>query len=222
MRPHNKPVQAGFTLLELLLAMALSAMILALLAGGTYMVVRDWEKAESRLDDSLDASLALLQIERALQGAYPHLYRDKKTNRDVIYFEGKKDELRWVSSVSPSPDSGLTAWELSRGKEDKGLSVKYVPAYAINPDKNLDKAEETLLFEDYKVSFEYLNLKNAGRSQDSVQEDWRNKWSGEDLQRLPQAVRIRLEKDNDNENLELIALIAAYEHERISAKQVRD
>lgn len=212
---------SGFTLLELLLALALAAMILTLLAGGSYMVVRDWERSENRLDASLDASLALLQLERALQGAYPHVYKDKKRNRDFIYFAGEKDELTWVSTVAADRDSGLTAWHLARGEEDKGLAVKRVPAFVNNPEKNLREAEAHLLFEKFKVSFEYLYIERKNRSDETKKEKWRDDWSAEKFQRLPDAVRLRLEPD-PGEPIELIALIAAYEHERLKPKPVID
>ena len=58
--------QKGFTLVEIILALGLTALLLGLLSTGVYIVADDWNRNSDVLDESLDQALAVLQIDRAL------------------------------------------------------------------------------------------------------------------------------------------------------------
>ena len=108
--PRAKNPQRGFTLIEVLLALALTALLLTLLSTGMYVVARDWKDNTERLDAKLDESLAILQIERALIAAFPHSFNSTETLLREVYFDGEDDRLSLVSTVSPQRLAGLTAW----------------------------------------------------------------------------------------------------------------
>ena len=59
----------GFTLIEVILALALTTLLLGLLSSGVFIVAGDWNRNASLLDASLDQALTILQIDRALHGA---------------------------------------------------------------------------------------------------------------------------------------------------------
>ena len=109
---HSTLRQSGFTLIEVLLALGLTAMLLGLLSTGVYVVTQDWNRNSDQLDQSLDEALALLQLDRALHGAFPHGYTDPETLSRYIYFIGEDDYLSWVSTASPQRTPGLMTWEL--------------------------------------------------------------------------------------------------------------
>ncbi|MCH8264475.1 MAG: prepilin-type N-terminal cleavage/methylation domain-containing protein, partial [Proteobacteria bacterium] len=108
----NPGPQSGFTLIEVMLALALTGMLLGLLSTGVYIVAEDWNRNSDRLDANLDDAVAILQIDRALQGAFPHSYTNEDTLTRQLYFTGEDDFVSWVSAVSPQRTPGLTAWEL--------------------------------------------------------------------------------------------------------------
>ena len=68
----QKDKQVGFTLVEMILSLGLTALLLGLLSSGVYIVADDWNRNADVLDKSLDQALAVLQIDRALHGAFPH------------------------------------------------------------------------------------------------------------------------------------------------------
>jgi general secretion pathway protein J len=205
----------GFTLLETLVALAISTLVLLSLTVGMNVVMNSWQNSSRRLDEDLDQMLALLQVERALEGAYPHSYMDETEKKRVIFFEGKDDELQWVSVVSPGRQPALTAWQLHPNPEKEGgLELRTVPAFATDPTENLEKIEEPLIiFEGYKVHFEYYDLDKQIESNS----EWVKEWSAQDRLSLPKAVRIHLESlDQREQSLEIVALILANEHEQIN------
>ncbi|MGE4629897.1 MAG: type II secretion system protein, partial [Pseudohongiellaceae bacterium] len=58
--------ESGFTLIEVILALGLTAMLLGLLSTSVFIVAEDWNRNSDVLDDSLDDALAILQIDRSL------------------------------------------------------------------------------------------------------------------------------------------------------------
>jgi general secretion pathway protein J len=203
--------QQGFTLIEILIAASLSAVIMLVLAMGMSMVLKDWERSSSRLEDSVELGLVVLQLERALEGTFPHVYFDRDDNQRYLFFEGKKNELTWISTVSPGRQPGLTAWQLKRGEHKEGVDIRIVPAFASNPTKVLEKAEPISAFEGYKASFEYLYFDEQFKNDTK----WLEEWSAKKLQGLPNAVRLRLEKSagDPEQSLEIIAVIKANQHQ---------
>ncbi|MEY3220387.1 MAG: hypothetical protein RIT27_1744 [Pseudomonadota bacterium] len=203
----------GFTLLEVIIALALAALVTTVLTIGIKIIIADWQRTEQQLEEKFDASLALLQIETALEGAFCFLYPDKKENKNYIFFEGKKDSLQWISTVSPKRDSKLTAWQLKRGKDERGLQVRISPAFAGNPTSLLEKTDPLDLFEGFSVSFEYLEIEERDQYTDNEKANWLEEWDGKTRQSLPKAVRISLVEGQGEENpLEIIAIIPANEH----------
>ncbi|ALG68090.1 PulJ/GspJ family protein [Beggiatoa leptomitoformis] len=209
--------QTGFTLLEILIALVISAAIMTTLASGMYIVMQDWQRTTHTLDDSLDAVLILLQLERAVNGAFPHTYINQKENKSYIYFEGESEKLTWISTVSPAHQAGLSAWQLlpSESKEG-GIDIRIIPVFAGNPEENLEKAEAVTVFAGYAVRFEYLYTDPAHEDQT----EWFDEWSAKDFQGLPNAIRIVLEKKNDKavgeNDLEIIASIPAFENSNLT------
>lgn len=215
MKIHNSPftISTGFTLLELLIALTLSTLVMLMLAMGMNSVLKEWTRSSNRIDDSLDKVLVLLQIERALEGAFPYTYRDRDENKKFIFFEGEEEKIAWISTVSPGRNSGFMAWQLLPNNDETGVEIRLVPALAGDPTERLEEHATTLTaLEGYKAYFEYLYVDKK------IEEDtkWLKKWSAKKLQGLPHAVRVRLESDSGiQDSLEIVAVIEAHEHKRI-------
>ena len=205
---HHK---SGFTLVEVILALALTTLLLGLLSSSVFIVAGDWNRNADVLDESLDEALAVLQIERALHGAFPHSYTNTETLSRQLFFSGESDYLGWVSTVSPQRKPGLTAWELFN-VEDEGVYLTLVPAFSDDPSLRLQEAEPMLIFPDYRVEFSYLY--------EELDENrlWSEEWEAEELLSLPLAVYVRLEPyDEDGEVLEILARVRNNLHRSIQA-----
>lgn len=210
-RSHRRR-QQGFTLIEIILSLALTAMLLSLLSTGMYTVMNDWESDTSALDASLDETVAILQLERALQGAFPHSYQNYETLGRFIHFIGEDESLSWVSTVSPQRSGGLTAWRLE-SVDGEGVYLQLAPAMSDNPEQRLEDTEPVLLLANYTASFSYLY------EELDFSKQWREDWPGVDMHMLPLAVHVLLTPmDNDaeaDESLNIVARIRAYEHRQL-------
>jgi len=209
---YQRQKQQGFTLVEVVLALSLTTLLLALLSTGVYVVADDWNRNSDVLDASLDQSLAVLQIDRALQGAFPHSYTDQESLARLIYFQGFDDYISWVSAVSPQRDAGLTVWELF-SVQDEGVYLKLVPAYSDDPRQRLEEAEPRLFLPGYEVSFSYLYQE---LDESKV---WREDWDGAEFLSLPLAIYVNFTPfdvtADDSEALEVLVRVRNNQHRSI-------
>jgi general secretion pathway protein J len=204
--------QAGFTLVEIILSLGLTALLLGLLSSGVFIVAGDWNRNSDGLDKSLDQALAVLQIDRALHGAFPHSYTNFDTLGREIYFHGEDDYLSFVSAVSPQRSPGLTVWEMY-SVADEGVYLSLVPAFSDNPTQRLSESEPILVLENYTAEFSYLYQDlNENRL-------WIDDWLGEEQLSLPLAVYVHFVPERDfedvNEELEIVARIKNNQHRSI-------
>ena len=212
-KARAKKTQQGFTLIEVLLALALTALLLTLLSTGMYVVARDWNDNTERLDAKLDESLAILQIERALIAAFPHSFNSTETLLREVYFDGEDDRLRWVSTVSPQRLPGLTAWSIdavSGGAPGEGIGVQTAPAFSDDPTARLDNVEPRIILPGYDLEISYLREPNA------LTREWTDEWLGSEQGALPLAVHILFRATSaEGRDYDLIAPIKAWRHRSI-------
>ena len=204
----------GFTLIEVILALGLTSLLLGLLSSSVFIVANDWSRSSNSLDEKLDTSLALLQLDRALHGAFPHSYTDEETLNREIFFTGENDYLSWVSTVSPQRLPGLTAWELSVNSEE-GVYLRLAPAFSDNPRSRIAESNPVLLFPEYDLELSYLY------EQLDQRRVWTDSWEAQELLSLPLAVYIRFVPNSDfDEELEIVARIRNNEHRSIRPNEL--
>jgi len=207
--PLLKKPQHGFTIIEVLLALSLTALLLTLLSTGMYVVARDWNDNTERLDAKLDESLAILQIERALIAAFPHSFNSTETMLREVYFDGEDDRLRWISTVSPQRLVGLTAWSID-AVSGEGIGVRTAPAFSDDPSTRLDSVETRIILSGYDLEISYLREPNA------LTREWTDEWLGREQGALPLAVHILFRATGaEGSDYDLIAPIKAWRHRSI-------
>ena len=204
----------GFTLIEVLLALGLTTLLLGLLSTSVFIVGADWNRSSNSLDENLDKSLAILQLDRALHGAFPHSYTNEDTLSRQIYFTGENDYLSWVSTVSPQRLPGLTAWQLFE-VPGEGVYVRLTPAFSDNPFLRLEESEPILMLPEYSLNFNYLY---EDLDQNKI---WTDSWGAQDLLSLPLAVYVMLSPfSEEDDEFEIIARIRSNEHRSIRPNEL--
>ncbi len=177
----------GFTLLELLLALSLSALLLSILAYASSTISAQWNRQNDLLQDDVEQALYLLRLERALQGMYPYTYRRQGKTQSLLLVEGSEDALIWVSTLAPGSMGMLNIWRLRNSKE--GILLDRAPLAG-------GFSEETMNWGNVErvPGFAAIRIGYAALSQADKRLEWTDEWpsqnEGETASELPSAVRI--------------------------------
>ncbi len=191
----RKTSSAGFTLLELMIAMALLGFILALLFGGMRLGARSWDAGELRAENT--TRMALLQefLRRELSQATP--YRWKKKTDANLAFIGEPHSMKLVAPIAVRLGPGglyLISLELVQHRDGAQLVMKRtIPESDSGDFTALDAAEKVVLAE----QAEALDFAYYGAETKDAEPQWFDKWESRDnQQRLPYLIRVRIKFSN--------------------------
>lgn len=185
---QHRSTQAGFTLLELLVAIMILTLIMSAALGAVRMGSRSFEAGVMRADKNAEirviANILRRQFRQLLYVAW------SENNQDFIAFDGGPHHVQFIA---PAPDSssgpGYLVYRLDAATSQ--YSNTLVLTFASH-DPGSDQFEmpansrNELLANDLQVSFDYYG------SQDEIaQPDWHDEWLA-DSSRLPAIVRMRI------------------------------
>ena len=99
MTPRRRVCEAGFTLVELLVAVTLLALLTTLVFGAIKYGARAWAETDHRAVAAADLSAVQDVFRHAIGGAYPAFASADPTDREVA-FDGAGE---WLALVAPLP-----------------------------------------------------------------------------------------------------------------------
>lgn len=178
----------GFTLLELMIGLALLGLIMSLIFAGLQLVVRGWDEAEAASERANRIRLVRGLLLRELAAVYP--YRWKGSADMNLAFVGAGDSLKFVSSTPPrAGPGGLNMVELRIAKTDKDVRLlmrRRIPRPELRDFDEMERGDSVELLDGLEsAAFEFF-----GSDTPPGKPYWRDKW--EDSQRLPRLVRVSL------------------------------
>jgi general secretion pathway protein J len=190
-----KRSQAGFTLLELVVAMALLATMMLLLYSGLNFGIRSWDAGDVNGRRTADRRIGENFLRREIAELFP--MRWKEPNVVKFAFEGERDRMRFVSSRPAGlSQGGLSLVGLEVQDEGGGSRRRNLVMRRAMPDDEqksfdpLDKAEPTLMLAGVQsVSFEYFGSEN-----DFTPPQWTDTWKP--ANRIPEAIRLHIVADD--------------------------
>lgn len=202
---------AGFTLVELLIALSLLSMIVVLLFGGIQLGSRSWDGSEARSERNTEMRMIWRLLHDHLAQAKPLFHADGENGRALL-FHGESDALEFVAPMPgylgvggdyiiriqrarADGKSGLwfTRWlyhdEILEGDSD-------IPEWESLADRSSLMREgapesrayytRNLLLED----LEEIEIDYFGATAPGEEPDWSGDWTEESV--LPSLVRMRL------------------------------
>lgn len=190
----------GFTLVELVIAMTLMALIAVALSGVLVIGARSASSAERKTEQARRYRTATELIVRQLRStAGLRLPEDENEERgegeDVAYFVGDSDRLSFITAAPQTPENtGLAV--VDYWVEDEQLMMSESPYFVLASEGTIGVEFEeltfaaTLLFDVESVSFEY-------QRSDLERETWANSWDAAEEDALPVAVRIEIKPSID-------------------------
>lgn len=114
---HHLKNQRGFTLLELILAMSIVAVIVALGLGGVRLGISARDVGEQKVDTYQRLRIISEQLKQKLQSTYPVFVSHKDhvpgvptppSSKRILAFEGNTDSIRFVTFATPMTASDPT------------------------------------------------------------------------------------------------------------------
>lgn len=180
---------AGFTLLEVLLALSIGALVLVAAFGGLQLGMRAWSAGAAE-GERLEMQQAVLDwITRQLGAARPLPLEPGSGQRARPVFDGRPDGVRFVAPLAAQfGPPGLRLVSLTAGPGDDGglhLLLEY-PLWGQHATRISDHERRMLTEQPFaSARFAYY-----GRKVRDGAADWHADWR--DMAFLPQAVRIEL------------------------------
>lgn len=190
----------GFTLVELVIAMTLMALIGVGLSGVLVIGARSASSAERKTEQARRYRVATELIVRQLRSTTAlRLPEDENEEQgegeDVAYFVGESDRLSFITAAPQAPEnSGLAVVDL--WVEDSQLMLSESPYFLLASEGKIGAEFETLtfaatlLYDVESISFEY-------QRSDLERETWVDSWDASDEDALPVAVRIEVKPSID-------------------------
>jgi general secretion pathway protein J len=182
MKRRARTSNAGFTLIETLIATAMMVAILAALATVTAQWLPNWNRGFARVAQSDQLALGLERIISDISNAR---YVPPNGRTKLPLFEGNELSVTFVrTALGPNAGPGLEVVRLAEVNEGSGLAMvrlhsRFAPLPDETPASQLRLGDPVVLLRaPFRVTFAY-----AG--EDKL---WRNTWT--DNARLPRAVRI--------------------------------
>ncbi|MDD5727520.1 MAG: prepilin-type N-terminal cleavage/methylation domain-containing protein, partial [Victivallales bacterium] len=182
-----KRSESGFTILEVVLALAIFAMA-SLLTGSTlYAMQRSWRQIKKQSAYLKTCQTVDRVVDYAVRNAVPFKWRDQNLKASLV-FKGDPEELilSYLHRVSSLEDGGIRFIRFCL--EDGNLAVYYRQTpilYWLNEDLETGCRKEIIAREVEGISFLY-----ADRNADSL--NWQDDWNEENEKNIPLAIQMTI------------------------------
>jgi len=183
----------GFSLVELLLAMTLMSMLLALAYGGLRAATRAADKGQAILADSGRIRMAHQFVRKQLNQMAPLVFAESEDQQERSVFEGAAKKIRYVA---PMPGylgfGGPQVQELAivSGEEGEALVLSHALLQGFE-EQNLYLRDPIVLLK----KIEFAEFSFLGRDETGELSGWTNQW--ELVGMLPDAVSLEIEFTED-------------------------
>lgn len=205
--------QRGFTLLELLVSVSLTAVVLMLLSSGLRLTEAAWRRGNERLTAMGQMLAADDAIQAQISSAIPRPITTQYQQRpwQLITFRGEAREARFLSNYSAQGGRSFGLWLVSyrvvhesNGKEqlvmsERGLSdEQQLPIFFLS---NQPPTEPGFLFAERA---DHIELSYLRPSSPGMPAAWVSEWKCDDQKELPRGVRIHWQSAKQERDLTLV------------------
>jgi general secretion pathway protein J len=180
----------GFTLIEVLIGMALLSIMMLLLFGSLRISVRNWDAGEKRIAEVSETAAVQNFFQRYLTAVRP-LWDDFSEKQPKFSFQGENRQLRFVAPLPASAGrQGLQVFsvKLKKYAESDSLVVSILPFFPIEDGEEWKNEEVTLAEKAGEFKLSYFG---------SIEDDepsWHDQWL--EQIKLPLLVKVEMEFDD--------------------------
>jgi general secretion pathway protein J len=184
----------GFTLIEVLIAMALLSIMVVLLFGSLKICADSWYKGENKIAQVNEVAVVYNFFQQHLAVAKP-LVKDLKQNdlQPSLAFQGKNQSLQFASAFPASVGKlGLQLFSIELAKEDKEQVIKVTITPLLSTEESENHKEEVILLRGLSdFSLTYFGSDDGG---DMSNGSWHDEWLEKPTQ--PRLVKIAIQLNN--------------------------
>jgi len=183
----------GFTLVELLLAISLLSMLLALAYGGLHAAIRATDKGQAILEESGRLRMAHQFVRKQLNQAIPLSFSQQDGEAlEAVESEVFIGEAKRIRFVGPMPGylgfGGPQVQELSIIRGEEGLELVLEHALVQGFDDSMLKERAPISLID---RIEFAEFQFQGRNEEGEPAEWTNTWL--EVGTMPIAVSLDIE-----------------------------
>jgi len=179
---------AGFTLVELMVALLLLALISGVLYGSLSLSATSWDRGEAKAEQASDMRQTAEFLRQALAAEHP--LRLHKAVDQPLYFAGASDSLAFAGTTPGRVGGGIYYFRIGLapgGESSKLLLSRTIPDYSALKAPSFDAADASVLADGIgELKFSYFG--RDPDANDTVDPTWRDRW--DDPQILPLLIRM--------------------------------
>ena len=193
--------ERGFTLVELIIALAIVGALLVVAFGGLRVAIGAWRRGDERAETQQHIRSLTLALAHAIGAAYAYNGVRVQGETPVVLFKGEENRLEFVTQSSPFPADMPLAFtavvvELRTDGERPGLVIRQ----RVLPNYDPFTEAKPVLEDDTIQTLQLSYLGEGG---------WQSGWEPQTDGALPRAIRIALGTTAAGGGHELPALTVA-------------
>lgn len=177
---------AGFTLIEVVLAITIFALMSGVLYGAFSLGHTAVEKSEKSFDRSQKTRSVGDLLATYIRSGYPY---HESIQDQTIFFEGERESLTFVSAYSHAMGGrGMALIAIEKEETDNGRArfrLTETAPVRVGAESSAGGQRYSLVIEDSVRDFQLAYLDAEGDK-----ENWEERWDGTERRRLPRAVRL--------------------------------
>ena len=182
----------GFTLIEVVLALTLFALLAGIVYGALSLSQRAVAKAQTSADRNQKQRATVDLLGSFIRSAYPY----RPTPQDqTIFFDGADDSLTFVSAYSQALGGrGMAKIQIRSEETDDGhtsLSLEETTPVRLNVEEGSAGQSQSLVLRERVKDFRLAYL-----DPQAEEENWEESWNGQERRVLPRAVRLTFQDEN--------------------------
>jgi len=178
-------LEPGFTLIELVLALTIVAVMVTLLFGGLRVGLRAWQRGEERAAVLQHARSVTQLLQESLGGINAYRGRaDQDTPSDVLLFQGEAERLSFVTVSPPMSLPAAIAFVAVTLSMDAGDAPGLAIREKALPNFNPFEAVAPSVVDPTITAIRFRYLRDDGT--------WEETWDGQDERMVPRAVEVTL------------------------------